>query len=688
MSQYPLNPSKRFQSIDTSDLKAILLNTNQINSHQSVTVIENLLNKETGKSLSYQAVLLDPLTGRLGNQQTVLLSNGSPDPAFSQAITSTLGGTQFSVQSNIDNAQFGDNQFLYKTNGIAELGDVLKVPITDSTYLGTQTVGDGYTYTQVEGVTKFEYRFDQNISYQDLDVKGNIIANTLTSNGFSFVNNNLDIDGDLNVTGNFNVTGTFTTINTTDLIIEDNIILLNNGESGAGVSEGQAGFQIDRGSLPDYMLVYDESIGIKGYVMGEIGNEKPLLVRESIVVPNGIPFWDADNISFNTNSNGLIYDQLKSEIVSGSNLHIDYINEKTTGTGTEINGVLIQGSNVFATNFVGDTLVVNDFYTVNVIAENVTASNDIVIQNNLEVDLIKSYLPNVGVTIESINIISQNVYMGDLFCSNVNSSDTIYVDKISEFTVNTGIMIDSILVKGDNIVGGNLEMEYGYFTNKLEVFDEITANNYVGNNVNTVNAEISDVLFTNNIVSYDQINVDIYSVKLESGNVARIETIHNGTLNTDAIYSNSILNGVTIEDTLVKNGNIYASNVILSDTLYTNNISYNKLSPNPINTYTRTVVTDLDTPFAVPIDVEYIGVYTDISSIVLDLPSISVCGLKHIRIQDENFNCETFNIIINANSAEGDTFKNVIDTSNIMFVNGSMTVLYNDGDSKWFQHTF
>ena len=62
------------------------------------------------------------------------------------------------------------------------------------------------------------------------------------------------------ITGNLLVLGETTTVNTTDLNIEDNVIRLNVGETGAGVTEGTSGIQIDRGSLPDVEFIWDENV--------------------------------------------------------------------------------------------------------------------------------------------------------------------------------------------------------------------------------------------------------------------------------------------------------------------------------------------------------------------------------------------------------------------------------------------
>lgn len=63
----------------------------------------------------------------------------------------------------------------------------------------------------------------------------------------------------VSIFGNLSVVGTSTSIETTNSNIQDNIITLNDGEVGAGISLGTAGIQIDRGSSPDVVLRYNES---------------------------------------------------------------------------------------------------------------------------------------------------------------------------------------------------------------------------------------------------------------------------------------------------------------------------------------------------------------------------------------------------------------------------------------------
>lgn len=61
------------------------------------------------------------------------------------------------------------------------------------------------------------------------------------------------------VNGNLTVTGTTTSVETTNTEISDNTITLNNGESGAGVTSGTSGIEVDRGSETNVELRWNES---------------------------------------------------------------------------------------------------------------------------------------------------------------------------------------------------------------------------------------------------------------------------------------------------------------------------------------------------------------------------------------------------------------------------------------------
>jgi hypothetical protein len=85
---------------------------------------------------------------------------------------------------------------------------------------------------------------------------------------------------DLTVTGNVFLNGTSTTVDSTNTDIKDNIISLNKGEPGAGVTAGESGFEVDRGSLAKFRAVWNETV--KKFLVGEAGNEQ-IVVRGKVI---------------------------------------------------------------------------------------------------------------------------------------------------------------------------------------------------------------------------------------------------------------------------------------------------------------------------------------------------------------------------------------------------------------------
>lgn len=61
------------------------------------------------------------------------------------------------------------------------------------------------------------------------------------------------------IDGNLTVQGTTTSVETVNSEITDNIILLNDNETGAGITLGTSGIEIDRGTLTNVSFVYDET---------------------------------------------------------------------------------------------------------------------------------------------------------------------------------------------------------------------------------------------------------------------------------------------------------------------------------------------------------------------------------------------------------------------------------------------
>tara|TARA_A100001011_G_C14194457_1_gene792826 strand:- start:385 stop:1245 length:861 start_codon:yes stop_codon:yes gene_type:complete len=106
-------------------------------------------------------------------------------------------------------------------------------------------------------------------------VQTGVVLETMTGN---LIDNNQDqnISGskvffdaatfnDLVTINNLTVTGTQTILNTVDSSIKDNLIVLNSGETSAGITLQSGGILIDRGSATDATILFDETLTGENY---------------------------------------------------------------------------------------------------------------------------------------------------------------------------------------------------------------------------------------------------------------------------------------------------------------------------------------------------------------------------------------------------------------------------------------
>ena len=66
--------------------------------------------------------------------------------------------------------------------------------------------------------------------------------------------------GYVKITGDLVVEGDTTTVQSENLKVKDNIIELNDGETGSGITLNTAGIKIDRGTQTDVNILFDEAL--------------------------------------------------------------------------------------------------------------------------------------------------------------------------------------------------------------------------------------------------------------------------------------------------------------------------------------------------------------------------------------------------------------------------------------------
>ncbi len=86
--------------------------------------------------------------------------------------------------------------------------------------------------------------------------------------------------GEVRVTGNLVVEGDTLTVSAENLQVEDNIITVNYGETGAGVTLRYSGLEVDRGSLDNVSLTFDENDDSWNFREGTGFNTSRLRLKE------------------------------------------------------------------------------------------------------------------------------------------------------------------------------------------------------------------------------------------------------------------------------------------------------------------------------------------------------------------------------------------------------------------------
>jgi hypothetical protein len=143
--------------------------------------------------------------------------------------------------------------------------------------------------------------------------------------------------GYVEISGNLLVKGDQTTVNTAQLDIEDNIITLNSGETGAGITLNSAGIKINRGTLPDTFFKYDEDVNgfiaidsasaLMPLATGKIDSRSQNLLLDAGTSTIGVnPTVDYEQKVFTYAGATLTgYDAAKADVIPNTQAVVDYV---------------------------------------------------------------------------------------------------------------------------------------------------------------------------------------------------------------------------------------------------------------------------------------------------------------------------------------------------------------------------
>jgi hypothetical protein len=95
---------------------------------------------------------------------------------------------------------------------------------------------------------------------------------------------------DVSVAGTFTIAGSAFQVDTEHVRTSDNIITVNYGEVGTGVTSLSAGIVVDRGSEEDYYFIFNEISDT--FRIGEAGSLQAVATRSDSIANNNLVYWD------------------------------------------------------------------------------------------------------------------------------------------------------------------------------------------------------------------------------------------------------------------------------------------------------------------------------------------------------------------------------------------------------------
>ena len=230
---------------------------------------------------------------------------------------------------------------------------------------------------------------------------------TLSDGSRNITGNQMFEDGAV-ISGDLVVEGTTFNVEVEEVLIKDNLLVINNGEVGNGVTTGSAGIEVDRGSAINYRFIFDETHD--NFQVGISGLEQAVSTREDSPISNYIPYWNDTTYRWETVS-GIDY---RSVSVDG-HVHDDrYFTESeiTTMSGNIVSKIPIDVSSGVVTNYENITAL-SGVVSVNTVgiennALDIATNSGNIVTNTTVIDLIEldmiSYLETINTNTSGIEV--------------------------------------------------------------------------------------------------------------------------------------------------------------------------------------------------------------------------------------------------------------------------------------------
>lgn len=169
-------------------------------------------------------------------------------PEASSALAGLMSVTD---KAKLDGIENNANNYIHPKSGVLA-GKYNLVTVNDEGHI-TEAELLEMAITDSGIISKNLTAKDASITIASVETPINeLYTNNFNSTGVANIN-------ELVVAGNLTVKGESFTVESTTVTTKDNIIQVNAGEVGPGVTAGSAGLSVDRGSESEYLMVFDEA---------------------------------------------------------------------------------------------------------------------------------------------------------------------------------------------------------------------------------------------------------------------------------------------------------------------------------------------------------------------------------------------------------------------------------------------
>lgn len=248
---------------------------------------------DDGTNTAYVEVVIDSATVGTWTSDGLTLASGTSINEFS--TDGTLSG---------DSDDAIPTEAAVKTYVDTEIASISTDAISEGdSYVEVVDPGEGYVTTVIDG--------------------SEVIHTDAGSTVFSH---------DVSISGDLFVDGTTFVVHNQEVTTSDNIIVVNQGETGPGVTAGIAGIEIDRGSETNYRFVFAEDTDT--FRIGEIGDTQAVATREDSPTNLRVPWWNDTAKRFDTAGEAYItIDNVLDEVTVASGNSYLRVGDDGTHTG-------------------------------------------------------------------------------------------------------------------------------------------------------------------------------------------------------------------------------------------------------------------------------------------------------------------------------------------------------------------